>query len=151
MQLGAISTMHKAQATDSSKGQGLVEFALVLPISLLVVMGIVVFGLAFARLEAVENAASEGARAAQRWMPGGSETCLEAVDSAIARSTPFSTVNAVTGACPADTVTRVASGSVITIQVTHSYSPVFFGTLFRDMWEPPSAFNLAAEVSVLHE
>ncbi len=132
-------------------GQSLVEFALVLPLSLLVILGIVVFGMAFARMESVENAASEGARAAQRWVPAGTETCVEAVDNAVARSTPFSTVNTVTGACPDDTSTRVSSGELITVEISHSYQPVFFGTLFRDMWEPPATLDLQAEVTVMHE
>lgn len=132
-------------------GQSVVEFALVLPLSLLVILAIVIFGMAFARIESVENAASEGARAAQRWVPGGSETCIQAVDNAIARSTPFTTVNTVTGSCPDDKTTRVSTGEVITVTVSHSYTPIFFGTLFRDMWAPPSSFNLQAEVSVMHE
>lgn len=136
---------------DIGRGQSLVEFAYVLPLTLVVILAIVIFGMAFARMESVENAASEGGRAAQRWTPGGPETCLEAVDNAVARSTPFSTVNLVTGPCPADTTTRVSSGALITVNVSHSYSPIFFGTLFRDIWEPPAAFNLGAEVTVRHE
>lgn len=135
----------------ADRGQSLVEFAYVLPLTLVIILAIVIFGMAFARMESVENAASEGGRAAQRWTPGGPETCVGAVDNAIARSTPFTTVNTVTGPCPADTVTRVTSGALITVQVTHSYSPLFFGTLFRDIWEPPSSFNLGAEVTVMHE
>lgn len=143
--------MQRFLSSQQSRGQSLVEFALVLPISLLVVLGIVVFGLSFARLEAVENAASEGARAAQRWTPGG-PTCRDAVLDAIARSTPFSTSvdPAKLGPCDASS-TRITSGTVITVQVSHQYSPLFFGTLFHDMWSPPTSLDLTAEVSVLHE
>ena len=136
---------------ETKAGQSLVEFALVLPFSLVTIMAIVVFGLALARLEAVENAASEGARAAQRWVPGGSETCVQAVHNAIDRATPFTTTVLVNGPCPADTITRVNTGSLITIEVSHSYQPVFFATLFRDIWEPPASMPLEAEVSVMHE
>lgn len=143
--------MHFVDSQPMRSGQSLVEFALVLPLSLLVILGIVVFGLAFARMESVENAASEGARAAQRWVPGGTVTCVEAVANAVDRSTPFSTVNTVTGACPNDTTTRVSSGELITVEISHSYEPIFFGTLFRDMWEPPASLDLRAEVTVMHE
>ena len=143
--------MTHTERKSSPNGQSVVEFALVLPLSLLVILAIVVFGLAFSRMEAVENAASEGARAAQRWVPGGSETCIQAVANAVDRSTPFSTINTVSGACPNDTTTRVSTGEVITVTVTHSYTPIFFGTLFRDMWAPPASFDLQAEVSVMHE
>src|SRR5262245_37924584 len=46
----------------SERGAELIEFALVLPLLLLVVLGIVDFGFVFQRLEVVTNAAREGAR-----------------------------------------------------------------------------------------
>jgi Flp pilus assembly protein TadG len=48
----------------SERGAELIEFALVLPLLLLVVLGIVDFGFLFQRLEVVTNAAREGARLA---------------------------------------------------------------------------------------
>jgi len=48
----------------SERGQELIEFALVLPLLLLLVLGIVDFGFLFQRLEVVTNAAREGARIA---------------------------------------------------------------------------------------
>jgi len=48
----------------SEQGAELIEFALVLPMLLLVVLGIVEFGLLFQRFEVLNNAAREGARMA---------------------------------------------------------------------------------------
>jgi Flp pilus assembly protein TadG len=48
----------------SEEGAQLVEFALVLPLLLLVVLGIAEFGFMFQRFEVVTNAAREGARVA---------------------------------------------------------------------------------------
>lgn len=141
-----IATPHNETA-----GQSLVEFALVLPISMVTILAIVVFGLGLARLESVENAASEGARAAQRWVPGGGETCVQAVHNAILRSTPFPTTVVISGPCPADTTTRVSTGSFITVEVIYDYQPAFFATLFRDIWEPPATMPLEAQVTVMHE
>src|SRR6185369_16886837 len=45
-------------------GAELIEFALVLPLLLLLVLGIVDFGFLFQRLEVITNAAREGARIA---------------------------------------------------------------------------------------
>jgi len=45
-----------------SRGQGLVEFALILPILLLIVLGLIEFGRAFFIYTVVSNAAREGAR-----------------------------------------------------------------------------------------
>src|SRR5262245_36628295 len=49
---------------ESERGAELIEFALVLPLLLLLVLGIVDFGFMFQRLEVVTNAAREGARIA---------------------------------------------------------------------------------------
>jgi hypothetical protein len=48
----------------SARGAELIEFALVLPLLLLLVLGIVDFGFLFQRLEVITNAAREGARIA---------------------------------------------------------------------------------------
>jgi hypothetical protein len=49
---------------QGERGAELIEFALVLPLLLLLVLGIVDFGFLFQRLEVVTNAAREGARIA---------------------------------------------------------------------------------------
>ncbi len=46
------------------KGQSLVEFALVLPVLLLLVLGLIQFGIIFSSQIAITNAAREGARVA---------------------------------------------------------------------------------------
>lgn len=46
------------------RGAGLAEFALVLPVLLMILFGIIEFGLAFSRSQAVEAAAREGGRLA---------------------------------------------------------------------------------------
>lgn len=48
----------------NEKGQGLVEFALVLPLLLLLLLGIIQFGIIFSSQIAITNAAREGARVA---------------------------------------------------------------------------------------
>ena len=59
----------------SERGAELIEFALVLPLLLMVVLGIVDFGFLFQRLEVVTNAAREGARMAV--LPGYSTTDIQ--------------------------------------------------------------------------
>ena len=60
----------------SEEGAQLVEFALVLPLLLLVVLGIAEFGFMFQRYEVVTNAAREGARLAV--LPGYSTPDVQA-------------------------------------------------------------------------
>jgi len=54
----------KPSTTQQQDGQALIETALALPVLLLVLFGIIEFGLAFARYQVVTNASREGARAA---------------------------------------------------------------------------------------
>ena len=48
--------------SSASRGQSLVELALILPVFLLLVMGVIDFGRVFNSYEAIANAAREGAR-----------------------------------------------------------------------------------------
>lgn len=63
----------------SERGAELIEFALVFPLLLFVVLGIVDFGFLFQRMEVVTNAAREGARIAV--LPGYAQNdiCLRAL------------------------------------------------------------------------
>lgn len=56
--------IHLLRRWRSEEGAELVEFALVLPLLLLVILGIAEFGFIFQRYEVVTNAAREGARMA---------------------------------------------------------------------------------------
>ena len=62
--------MHRGE-----RGAALVEFALALPLLLVVLAGIVDFGFVFQRYEVVTNAAREGARLAT--LPGYDATAVE--------------------------------------------------------------------------
>lgn len=57
-----IPRLNRNKKTDGEKGQNLVEFALVVPIFLILVFAIVDFGMGFHAWITVTNAAREGAR-----------------------------------------------------------------------------------------
>ncbi len=61
------------QTKRSEAGMATLEMAIVLPLLLLVVFAIVEFGLAFARLQIVQNAAREAARTAVLYRPNCSD------------------------------------------------------------------------------
>lgn len=132
------------------KGQSMMEFALVLGV-LVGVIGLLVFvGDVFRRIETLENAASEGGRAAQVWRPGTGSTCIAVVEEAVERITPLA-VNVAAENCPTNTTDRITSGSNITVTVTHSWEPIFFGTLFLDINDPPKAITYTTSVVDRHE
>jgi Flp pilus assembly protein TadG len=64
-----------SQSGSSERGSALVELALVLPLLLVVIAGIVDFGFAFQRFEVVANAAREGARLGTK--QGFSQTAIK--------------------------------------------------------------------------
>jgi TadE-like protein len=59
--MASVRTTNRLQ---SERGVELIEFALVLPLLLFIIMGLVDFGFMFQRFEVVSNAAREGARMA---------------------------------------------------------------------------------------
>jgi Flp pilus assembly protein TadG len=71
-----MAAMSFCRRLRCEKGAELIEFALVFPLLLLVVFGIMDFGLLFQRYEAVTNAAREGARIAV--LPGYAQADVQA-------------------------------------------------------------------------
>jgi Flp pilus assembly protein TadG len=68
------SAMGRLRDRGSDEGQSLVEFALVLLPLMLVLLGIMQFGLIFNAYVTVANAAREGARAGSIWVPDANAT-----------------------------------------------------------------------------
>lgn len=95
---------------NNNRGQSIVEFALVLPVLVLILCGMMEFGRVFNEALVVTAAAREGARAA----------AIGANDSAIA-STVRSFVAPSSDKVPVVVITRQnqASGTRITVQVTN--------------------------------
>ncbi len=137
------------------KGQGMVEFALVLPITMLVILGVTVLFHLFAVLVTSHNAVSEGGRAAQVWRPDGTSNCSEVVTAAVTRITPFFDLAGDTidtsANCSTNPWLRIPSGELVTVTVVVNWEPIFFSTLLKEEWEPPTTIPLTTMVSVRHE
>lgn len=110
-------------------GVEIIEFALVFPVLLLVVLGIIDYGFMFQRYEVVTNAAREGARVAA--LPGYAQVDIED------RVTSFLTAGAVptSGGNPAVTVTptTIPNGAgawpATTVRVSYDHDYLFIGGL----------------------
>lgn len=103
-------------ARRGQRGQSLVEFALVMPVLLILVLGIMEFGFAITDQVSVTNAARDGARAGA--LKGGSAA------AAIAQAQ-----HSASGliSCPLQTPTATYSGGTpneVTVDVQCNYSPV---------------------------
>ena len=128
--------MSRRRSRHSERGAELIEFALVLPLLLLLVLGIVDFGFMFQRMEVVTNAAREGARLAV--LPGYAQTDVEArvCDYLVSSGVPL------TGTCPTPGNPTIAvdmsydipmpgGGTMAGKQVivTYSHSYIFVGPI----------------------
>ena len=117
--MAALTRMPSPWAGES--GAELIEFALVLPLLLLVVLGIIDFGFLFQRYEVVTNAAREGARV--RVLPGYTD------DDVMLRVTQYLTAGGLT-AIPVVAVNHpmrdinghCAVMTSVTVTYPHAYS-----------------------------
>jgi hypothetical protein len=111
----------------SERGAELVEFALVFPILLVVMLGIIDFGFLFQRYEVLTNAAREGARVAI--LPGYSDADVQA------RVNQYLTAGGLTGGAAVDVGPPLAvpvGSQCITLRpvtVAYDYEFVFVGPL----------------------
>jgi len=110
------------------RGAVAAEFALVLPMLVLLVFGIVQFGLTFQRQEAVHAAAREGARIASLPSTSPAEACARS--SAALTGTGFTATPAcaVVGDCSNST-----GNVVVTITVANTLEIPFFPTQTFDL------------------
>jgi Flp pilus assembly protein TadG len=98
----------------NQKGQALVEFAIILPIILMLVMGILQFGMMLNSYLAIENAAREGARAG---IIGSSDAEIQ---SLLISTAPSLDPNNLTVTITPNYATR-KSGDTLTVKVTYNY------------------------------
>ncbi|MGB6839261.1 MAG: TadE/TadG family type IV pilus assembly protein [Microgenomates group bacterium] len=137
---------------SKEKGQGLVEFALVIPVLAMLLLIMAIVGDNFRRVEALENAASEGGRAAQVYRPDGVTTCFQRVESAVQRITPIDVTVETSANCSATNVwARIPSGDHITVRVSHTWQEIFTSTFLLGPGEPPKVRTYTAEVIDRHE
>jgi len=115
------------------RGQSLVEFALVLPLFLVLIMGVVDLGLGVFAYNSITNAAREGARLAIVNQDAASVTARAESQARVAR-TPTVTVNYYRAAadgtpdtsttCPIGAATYIAVGCLAVVTFQGDYQPI---------------------------
>jgi len=125
--MAALKAALYRRLAKTERGAELIEFALVLPLLLLLVLGIVDFGFLFQRLEVVTNAAREGARIA---ILGGSGYGTADVQDRVNDYLEEGGVPIVRGTNPVISVTPIVlttpgGGSISSEQVIVRYSHTY--------------------------
>jgi Flp pilus assembly protein TadG len=114
----------------SARGQGLVEFALILPVLIVIMLGIVDFGRAIYAFNSVSNAAREGARLGivdQRIDPGGAyKAAVEAANQATALNLdPTDPIQVlVTFPNPNGNCPTISAGCPISVRVQYQFTAI---------------------------
>ena len=132
----------------AEEGAELIEFVIVFPILMLILAGILDFGMMFRSFEVVTNAAREGARVAV--LPGYKLADVqvrvqEYLDSAGLKSpvtTELKTANVVTG---------VGTISVQKVRVSYTYQMIVLGGCLEVVWTGGGNVSLQAIASMRSE
>src|SRR5262249_9359708 len=125
-------------ARSSDRGAHLIEYAMVAPVLIVVLISIAEFGLVLQAYQVVSNAAREGARMGTLACEPGSSTCYSSGDIA-SRVSAFVAAGLPTAATPSTTASCVsvdpgASGPSFIgeqVQVTYTYQFKFLGPIGR--------------------
>ncbi len=126
-----MASVSAARRLRSDRGAELIEFALVLPLLLFIILGLVDFGFMFQRFEVVSNAAREGARMAV--LAGYTNADVEArvrsylTTGGVAATTSNSSVTTTDYTIPTGGGGPVMSGK--RVQVTYASPYLFLGPL----------------------
>jgi Flp pilus assembly protein TadG len=114
----------------SQRGQSLVEFAIGLPIVVLLIFGAILLAQIQPAQVALKSAADYGAQAAILWEPEDGINCEQAVINAVTSrmATIGSPVIQVEG-CP--TSGRVQRGDYVTVTLNYTWEPIFFSTFLN--------------------
>ena len=98
----------------------MVEFALIVPILLLLLVGIIEFGFVFSAQVSIQGAAREGARALALGEPAG------AVETAVQSGAGSATVTGITmTGCPAGSTSTSTAYSTVTVRADHTFRTPF--------------------------
>ena len=119
------STTRSHQGTRGSSGQSMIEFALVLPMLLVLVFGIVEFGNAWRHYQLITNTAREGARIAV--LPSSTATIVDSVIDDRLNGSGLDADSAIVTLAILDFGDPKYSASADTVTIVYPYNFVFLG------------------------
>ena len=125
----------------NESGQAMVEFAIVLPVLMLVVLGIIQFGILFNHYLTLTDAVRAGARqaAVSRTLPNPAAAAEARVRSAASGSLsdandPAALVVTVTPYDPNSGQAKFAQGGDVTVKAQYQYSISLLGVVVKSGW-----------------
>ncbi len=136
--------VRRARRGDRRRGQALVEFALVVPILLMLILGLVDFARAWNVFQVITDAAREGARTAVVDDTGVSEDSVRAViGAALQRASIDSATVTITGF-------RSGTGNPTTVKIEYDYQLAWIGALVA-LVQGDNVLTLTSEIVMRNE
>jgi Flp pilus assembly protein TadG len=114
--------------TRKQRGQGMVEFAMVIVVFMVIVTGLIDLGPVLFDLYTAKQMSARGARAASIYIPDGSRQCRTDVENAVGDpGLLMSTWSlSVSNNCSYDPYTAIAPGEAVLVTVDLTYVPMFW-------------------------
>jgi len=145
--MACMTKLHRLAArrsTGSRAGQTMIEFALVLPVLLLIIAGITDFGRAYMLVQVLTNAAMEGARVGI--LPGKTMDDVNAAVTQVLDSSNVTASNiAISGASAA-----ASPGTQVSVAVTADFD-YLMGRIIPETLGVPTTFPLTQTAVMRHE
>ena len=132
------------RAGASRRGQTMVEFALILPVLLLIIAGITDFGRAYMQVQVLTNAAMEGARTGI--LPGKTTTDVQAVIQTVLNTSNITASNVVISGVSA----AASPGTTVSVSITADFD-YMMGRIIPDSLGVPTTFPLTQTSVMRHE
>ena len=141
----------RARARNGEAGAELIEFALIFPLLLMVMLGIVDFGFLFQRLEVLENAAREGARVAA--LPGYDTTDVEnrVMDYVAVGGVPTAAGNPTVTVTTTTAVVGLNGQPATTVNVSYQHDYIFLGAVAGWFGGSFNVVNFQTEATMRNE
>jgi Flp pilus assembly protein TadG len=125
-----MASINPRRGRRSERGAELIEFALILPLLIFIILGLVDFGFMFQRFEVVTNAAREGARIAV--LPGYLEPDVTARVTSYLTNGGVAATTSNTSVSVTNVAIAAGAGPALTgkrVQVTYASPYLFLGPL----------------------
>ena len=120
----ALERRRRGRGRPRQRGQSLVEFALVFPLFILLLAGMIDFGLGLYTYMTINNAARDAARLATTTC--STIPCTAAVKARVQADAPMVAAGEITVTCNGGACTAVTKpGQEIMVQITHGYKMIW--------------------------
>lgn len=142
--------MNDMRRVTKATAQGLVEFALVLVLIIVVVAGMVDIAPLIFNAFAAKQMSARGARAASVYLPDGERTCVGDVADAIGTPSLIKatwSLEEISSNCTTNPLSTIPTGQEVKVAVKVEYEPLFWGGLGFPVRDPARVWTFVMQTA----